>query len=69
MKNFNSHKQHLVSLNSEEVDQISGGIPYSTAARLAILDGASISPLLFAFSLGYSIGTLGYTSYRKMFGY
>jgi len=69
MNSVISTSNNLVPLGITEQEEVSGGIPYTMAARAALLDTASLSPLLFAFSVGYTIGTLGYATYRQIYGY
>ena len=48
----------MKALTMEEVNDVSGGIPWSTPAAVAIADTGSLGPLTWAFGVGYGIGTL-----------
>lgn len=51
-------------LSVEEVGSVSGGIPYGTAVTVALLDTASLGPLVLAFGVGYVVGTVIYDNWK-----
>jgi hypothetical protein len=59
----------IQDLEIQEIEEVSGGLPWTTPAMVALADTASLGPLVWAFGIGYTIGTVAYYSYRSNFGY
>ncbi|WP_156970563.1 hypothetical protein [Andreprevotia chitinilytica] len=55
----------MKDLTMEEVNDVSGGIPWTTPALVALADTGSLGPLVWAFGIGYGIGTLAYNYFSS----
>lgn len=57
----NFHKEtNVYAISMENAENVSGGIPWSTPALVALADSASLGPLAWSFGFGYLIGTAIY---------
>ncbi|MBJ7311289.1 hypothetical protein ACFOLJ_03685 [Rugamonas sp. CCM 8940] len=50
-------------LSGIEANEVSGGIPWTTAASVALAESASLGPLVWAFGMGFVIGTTKYKTH------
>nr|WP_245615798.1 hypothetical protein [Andreprevotia chitinilytica] len=62
---FTNWRCALKDLTMEEVNDVSGGIPWTTPALVALADTGSLGPLVWAFGIGYGIGTLAYNYFSS----
>ncbi len=53
----------MQTLSTQQTQQASGGILWTTPALVALADTGSLGPLAFAFSMGFGIGTLIYNNF------
>jgi hypothetical protein len=45
-------------MNEVEVSEVNGGLAWSMAAGAALADTGSLGPLVWAFGVGYGVGSL-----------
>lgn len=54
-------------LSTQEVEEVSGGLPWTMPAMAALADTGSLGPLVWSFGIGYGIGTLGYNAWSSYY--